>query len=50
MDGGLYASQFRSVWSSAQADLTKIRQSLDDFQRKFDTVLKHISTAGGSHG
>jgi hypothetical protein len=47
---GPYASQFRSSWSSAQADLNKIKQSLDEFQRKFDTVLKNISTAGGSHG
>ncbi|MGW7657557.1 hypothetical protein ACWGMA_11590 [Streptomyces asiaticus] len=46
---GPYASQFRSSWSSAQADLNKIRHSLDEFQRKFDTVLKNISEAGGGH-
>ncbi|MEU5027747.1 hypothetical protein [Streptomyces milbemycinicus] len=46
---GPYAAQFRSSWSSAQTDLNKIRQSLDDFQQKFDTVLKNISSAGGGH-
>ncbi|ADI05340.1 hypothetical protein SBI_02219 [Streptomyces bingchenggensis BCW-1] len=46
---GPYAAQFRSSWSSAQTDLNKIRHSLDEFQRKFDTVLRNISAAGGQH-
>ncbi|MER7790444.1 hypothetical protein [Streptomyces sp. NPDC097640] len=46
---GPYAAQFRSSWSSAQTDLNKIRHSLDEFQRKFDAILKNISQAGGQH-
>lgn len=45
---GKHAAEFRAAWHSAQADLSKIKQSLDEFQRKFDTVLKNISQAGGN--
>ncbi|MDT0546503.1 MULTISPECIES: hypothetical protein [Streptomyces] len=45
---GKHAAEFRSAWSGAQADLNKIKQSLDEFQRKFDAVLRNISTAGGN--
>ncbi|MFD8378491.1 hypothetical protein ACWDSL_05685 [Streptomyces sp. NPDC000941] len=46
---GPYAAQFRSSWASAQTDLNKIRHSLDEFQRKFDTILRNISQAGGQN-
>ncbi|GAA2371869.1 hypothetical protein ACI2L4_39045 [Streptomyces sparsogenes] len=45
---GRHANEFRSAWQGAQADLRKIKQALDEFQRKFDTVLKEISRAGGN--
>lgn len=45
---GKHAAEFRTAWHSAQADLNKIRQSLEEFQKKFDTVLRNISTAGGN--
>ncbi|WP_306316852.1 MULTISPECIES: hypothetical protein [unclassified Streptomyces] len=45
---GRHAAEFRQAWHGAQADLNKIRQSLEEFQRKFDTVLKNITQAGGN--
>ncbi len=45
---GKHAAEFRTAWHTAQADLNKIKQALDDFQKKFDSVLKNISQAGGN--
>lgn len=45
---GRHATEFRGAWQGAQADLKKIKQALDEFQQKFDTVLKEISRAGGN--
>jgi uncharacterized protein YukE len=45
---GKHAAEFRSAWHSAQADLNKIKNALDDFQKKFDSVLRNISQAGGN--
>ncbi|MEU6555864.1 WXG100 family type VII secretion target [Streptomyces sp. NPDC046915] len=46
---GRYADEFRQAWQGAQTDLQKIRQSLQEFQHRFDKVLNDISTAGGNH-
>ncbi|MEU5614861.1 WXG100 family type VII secretion target [Streptomyces sparsogenes] len=45
---GRHAAEFRTAWHSAQADLNKIKQQLEEFQRTFDTILKNISQAGGN--
>lgn len=45
---GKHAAEFRGAWHSAQADLNKIKNALDDFQKKFDSVLRNISQAGGN--
>ncbi|MEV4443851.1 hypothetical protein AB0K09_33730 [Streptomyces sp. NPDC049577] len=45
---GKHAAEFRSAWHGAQAELNKIKQSLDEFQKKFDAVLRNISQAGGN--
>jgi hypothetical protein len=43
---GRHADEFRQAWESAQTDLHKIRQALQEFQHRFDRVLNDISTAG----
>ena len=45
---GRHAAEFRSAWHTAQGDLHKIKQALDDFHTRFDSVLKAIAEAGGN--